>query len=147
MELTQQEKVEIKEAVEEIVSNPLNWEQKVVNYYNDLKAKRPLSAKVFLFILCTIFTILVNVTSNMITETIRDTKLKKQPTATSQTIITIEKNQTVYILNKAPYYYEIEFTNETTGKTVTGWLSKRTVKSQFPKNDKSDNDKDISAEY
>jgi len=37
-------------------------------------------------------------------------------------------DQSVTIINVAPYYYKISFTDDETGKTITGWISKRSTR-------------------
>ena len=126
--ITFEEKQEITEAITEIVEKPLNIQQNILKWFEKFKVKNPLITKIFIGILSIIFAIIVKTTADISGEVIKNTILKKEPTQTSQIVTNVNINQSVIIIYRVPYYYEISFNNEQTGETIRGWISKKSIK-------------------
>ncbi|MCQ1528307.1 hypothetical protein [Lutispora saccharofermentans] len=123
-----QEKEEIESAVIEIISEPFNWQQSIVSCFESFKSRNPLLSKLFIWVLSTIIAIIVGAASDILANVIKDANLKEAPTPTAPIITNLVINQSVYITNKAPYYFEVEFIDEQSGETIKGWISKRSLK-------------------
>gem|GEM_PF-5754849 len=126
--ITSQEKQEIVDAIIEILDEPINFQQSVTKWFENFKAKNPLVTKLFTGILSAIILIIIATVSNLSAEVIKNAVLREKPTQLSPIINHVYINQSVTIINQMPYYYEIPFTDEVTGETKTGWITKRSVR-------------------
>ncbi|MDR0930807.1 MAG: SH3 domain-containing protein [Clostridiales bacterium] len=115
---------EICDIINEAVENKPNWQQIIVAKIEELKKSKPVIACVLIFILLHIFSGAFNRIGEVWVDKLF---LKEEPNSKSQTLQIINKNQEVTILSDAPYYYEIEITEEQ-GTTTSGWASKRSIK-------------------
>ena len=126
--ITSQEKQEIVDAIIEILDEPINFQQSVTKWFENFKTKNPLVTKLFTGILSAIILIIIATVSNLSAEVIKNAVLREKPTQLSPIINHVYINQSVTIINQMPYYYEIPFTDEVTGETKTGWITKRSVR-------------------
>ena len=61
-------------------------------------------------------------------DVIRDVPLREEATANSTTIININRDATVIVVNKIPYWFEVEVGAEESGEIKRGWVSKQSAK-------------------
>lgn len=118
---------ELCEVIESIRPDKLNWQQRLMEAYEGFKEKNPVIAKVLLYLVITINTILIGVAIEQIGELIGGTKIKTEPTANAPIIRIVEKNTIVNIIGDVPYYYEIIIEDEATKEEIRGWISKRSI--------------------
>lgn len=122
--LTPQEEQRITEAINDVVSNPKNWQISIVTQINRFKETNPILAKLFILLIYICINLAIATSATVISNGI----IRKEPTATSKPITNIANNDIVHIINVMPYYYEVEYADQETGETMTGWISKRSVK-------------------
>ena len=122
--LVEEEKLELEQAVREIVAEPKNIQQKLKEIWEKFKDKNPVLAW-----LCAIIAVFIINQALLATATMmRNALVRESPSADAQIINNITINQTVVIVGDAPYYYEIEYEDEETEETNHGWVLKRLVK-------------------
>lgn len=126
--LSAQGTIEIENAILEIISEPSNWQQRTLKVFEEIKINNPLLSKVLIGILGVILAIIVGASSSFLADVVKDTWIKKEPTSSAQNITKLEIEQTVYVINDVPYYYEVEFTDGQSGETIKGWVSKRSLR-------------------
>lgn len=126
--LSSQEKMEIESAIIEIISEPKNWQQSIVKALDAFRGKNPLLSIILMRILSVILAIFLGAASIVLADVAKNTWLKEEPTSSSPIITRLELNQTVFVTNEVPYYFEVEFTDEESGETFKGWVSKRSLR-------------------
>ena len=125
-DISVEEYQELCEVIEDIVTDRLNWQQKLVQAYKRFKDKNPVIEGLFRYLMITIIGgILVNVISQEIGELKAGTKIKEAPTSNAPVVITVEKNIIVNIVGDEPYYYEIICEDKESKQEIRGWVSKR----------------------
>lgn len=117
-------------AVSEAVETQ-NWQVALWDKYLVFQKSNPIVARIILCIWTILLGLLINVASHYLLNTITKSAMKESPQAQSNTIIIIEQNQTVQVINSVPYYFEIEYTDPVTNKTYQGYISKRSVKQKM----------------
>lgn len=129
VDLTNDDKEQIANAVKEVISsNPNTWNQTATSKINSLSTMHPKIAKAVFWFLLFILQYFLSKSFDLIGETITKASVKERPAASSQVITVIENQQQIIILDNKPYYYQIKFTDEKTGDTYKGWISKRSIK-------------------
>lgn len=122
-----EEQTEVEEMVAEILNDsPQNWEHRLAGVIETAKSKHPIWMKILLFVLGALASYLIE----DFCDTIKDTVIREEPNTNAAVVINIQAEQVVFIVNDVPYYYEVEYVDETTGETYTGWISKRSVRSR-----------------
>ena len=125
--LTVTEKYEVSQAISLIIADPDNWEHALIRRLSSFRGHHPKLAKAIIAIIGIITAIVINVTSSVLYDTIKSTKLRTEPTQNAPVVIVIKAFQTVNIINSVSYYYEVEYTDPETGETYSGWVSKISV--------------------
>ena len=118
---------EVVETIIEIISQPDNWQKKLVAAINKYKDYNPALAWLFIKIITALCIITCNVAGNILAETNTHAQIRETPEANAQIIQNIETNTPVFVIGNVPYYYEIEFQNMETGEYLSGWITKRSV--------------------
>lgn len=139
--LSVNDKEEITNAVVEVFDEQLNFQQHFMKRFEIFKAKNPILARAFILLISLIFVSMINITG----EIIKDTVIRKEPLKTSPIVQNINITQKVTIINDAPYYYEVTISKDKNGETLHGWISKRSIRLQIQETDITfcDNDDDI----
>ena len=124
---SEEEQAEVKEMVAEILNDsPHNWEYGFAKMIETAKTKHPIWMAIILFVLGTLASYLIE----DIFDTIKNTVIREEPNTSAAVVINIQAEQVVLVVNDVPYYYEVEYVDETTGETYTGWISKRSVRAR-----------------
>jgi hypothetical protein len=126
--LTEEEKQAAAKTVREILSQPDNWEQRLVKSLTAAQERHPVFAKAIIWILSAVIAIVLNVSANYLYDTIKPVKLREEPSQDAPVITVVNASQTVSVINGTRYYFEIEYTDLQTGETYSGWISKRSIK-------------------
>lgn len=125
--LTDDVREEIDESVQEIVlsgGNQKNLEEKYVEWKN----RHPLFSELFLQLFCIIMSIIITSASNWIGGVLTNSSnVYEEPKASSNIVVNVNIDQSVTIVNEAPYYYKVVFTDDKTGKDVTGYVCKKNI--------------------
>ncbi len=125
--VTNDEVMEVSNDLKLIVSDRLNWQQKIANTLTKWKEKNPVIA----FLLNNIIIVIIVglITSYFYSAvTSKKSSVKVEPQYGSPIVCKIEINKDVTVISDVPYYYEIKFIDQSDGQTKTGWISKRSVK-------------------
>lgn len=134
--LTLEDKRAASRAVSEIIAEPENWERALVKTFKAMKDSHPVLFSAIIYLLASLLTIVYGAISNVLGDTVKPAILRETPSPSSQTIIIIAPAQQVTVLDKVPYYFEIEYTDPNNGETYIGWASKRSVlERETPQND------------
>lgn len=125
--LTEEEKQAAAKTVREILSQPDNWEQRLVKSLTSAQERHPVFAKAIIWILSAVIAIVLNVSANYLYDTIKPAKLREEPSQDAPVITVVNASQIVSVINGTRYYFEIEYTNSQTGETYSGWINKRSI--------------------
>lgn len=125
--LTEEEKQTAAKTVREILSQPDNWEQRLVKSLTVAQERHPVFAKAIIWILSAVIAIVLNVSANYLYDTIKPAKLREEPAQDALVITMVNASQIVSIINDTRYYFEIKYTDSQTGETYSGWISKRSI--------------------
>lgn len=126
-ELIDLEREEVVEAVQAVLSEPENWEQRLVKTLTAKKERHPVITWAIMFILKLLINIVIQCAVNNLCSTIKPTLLRSEPRQSAATVMVIDSKQMVNVIDDVRYYFEIEYTEQKTGETYTGWVSKRSV--------------------
>ena len=126
--LTEEEKQAAAKTVREILSQPDNWEQRLVKALAAAQECHPVFAKAIIWILSIVIAIVLNVSANYLYDTIKPAKLREEPSQDAPVITVVNASQIVNIINGTRYYFEIEYTDLVSGETYSGWISKRSIR-------------------
>lgn len=122
--------------VESILAADQNWEQRFMASIAAFQETHPVVAwileKVFLAILIGVIT---NMASTALGQAANQAKLYEEPLSSAQVVYHIEVNQAVVIIGEVPYYYEAEVKDPASGRVVSGYVSKRSIR--FPGENKT----------
>jgi len=127
--LSEDEQHTVADEIETIMSSKKNWEQRFMDSIDKFKETHPLIA----WILCNIFLtiligIIINLVSNTIGQALVPAKVYEEPTTSSPIIGHVEQEKTIIIVGDVPYYYEIEINSGAAEQTMTGYISKKSVR-------------------
>ncbi len=125
--LTEKEKQAAAKTVRETLSQPDNWEQRLVKSLTTAQERHPVFAKAIIWILSAVIAIVLNTSANYFYDTIKQAKLREEPAQDAPIITVVNASQIVSVLNDTRYYFEIEYTDSQTGETYSGWISKRSI--------------------
>lgn len=125
--LTEEEKQEASKTVSAILAQPDNWEQLLVKSLVAAQKRHSVFAKAIIWILSALIAIVLNVSANYLYDTIKTAKLREEPSQDAPVIAVVNVSQIVNVINDTRYYFEIEYMDSGTGKTYSGWISKRSV--------------------
>ncbi len=125
--LTKDEKLAAAKTVSEILSQPDNWEQRLVKSLVAAQERHPVFAKAIVWILSAVIAIVLNVSANYLYDTIKMAKLREEPSQNAPLITVVNASQTVNVINDTRYYFEIEYTDSDSGEIYSGWISKRSI--------------------
>lgn len=125
--LTEDVREEINESVQEIVlssGSQKNLEEKYVEWKN----RHPLFSELFLQLFYIIMGIIITSAANWIGGVLTNpSNVYEEPKASSNVVVNINIDQSVTIVNEAPYYYKVTFTDDKTGKDITGYVYKKNI--------------------
>lgn len=126
--LSEDEQKIVVSEVEDILLSGKNWEQCFAEQIKNFSQTHPVIAwvleKIFFAILIGIIT---NIAYSAIGQTLFPANVYEEPHASSQVVFHIEMNQNVIVVGDAPYYYEVEIHDESSGHRYTGYVSKRSI--------------------
>lgn len=125
--LTVEEKQAAAKTVREILSQPDNWEQRLVKSLTAAQERHPVFAKAIILILSAVIAIVLNVSANYLCDTIKPAKLREEPSQDAPVITVVNASQIVSVIDGTRYYFEIEYTDSQTGETYSGWISKCSI--------------------
>jgi len=126
--LAPDEKKEVLSIVDDIIAQPDNWQIRFMSWLATQKTNNPVIAKLVYFLLFAMFTILTAAAGTALA----DSWLRDAPNSSSDVVVIVPQNSAVIIIGDAPYYFEVEYTDEN-GEEHTGWMSKRSIKLQDAK--------------
>lgn len=129
--LSEEDKNEVSKAVNEIIAEPENWQQKFTNKLTAIKSKNPVIAAAIIIIIGFLLQYFMENAFDNIFSTTKPVKVREEPTSSSITINIVQPQQTVYVIGEATYYYEVEYINIETGKGQRGYVSKRSAHESF----------------
>ena len=115
-------------AVNEVLSQPDNWEQVLVQKLNTAKERHPVYAWLIVQLVVFIIQLMIAVLGGLLVETIKPAILRESPSQDAPIVINIDASQQITIINEVPYYYQAEYIETDTGEKHTGWISKRSTK-------------------
>ncbi len=119
----------IADELTQAVSNPENWQQRIIESARRFQETNPLVSWILQkFILVLLLGILAAVCATAIGNTIAEAKIRAKPSAASEVIYTLEASKDVLITDEAPYYYEVSINADEQGQQIVGYMSKRVVK-------------------
>lgn len=114
--------------VEDILLSGKNWEQCFAEQIKSFSQTHPVIAwvleKIFFAILIGIIT---NIAYSAIGQALFPANVYEEPHSSSQVVFHIQMNQNVIVVGDAPYYYEVEIHDESSGHCYTGYVSKRSI--------------------
>lgn len=128
-ELSTEDQQIIADEMTAILSPKQNWEQRLMDRVTKLKESHPVFATILYHMFFTVLIgIIVSLISMIIGQAITSTNVYVKPKTTSSVIYHLEPLQQVKIIGEQPYYFQIELTDDDTGDTLTGFVSKRSLK-------------------
>jgi len=128
-ELSTEDKSEIVEMTELIVTQPKNWQNVMMERIKKWSVDNPFLVWVF-HKLIILIPIVMSTLALYVTN--RDTPIRENPDSNAQIVTTVIEKQVVNIVNEVPYWFEVEFRNPNTGSIYNGWMSKRSIEQYEP---------------
>ena len=125
--LTEEEKQAATKTVREILSQPDNWEQRLVKSLAIAQKRHPVFTKAIIWILSAVIAIVLNVSANYLYDTIKPAKLREEPSQDAPVITMVNVSQIVNVIDDTRYYFKIEYTDPESGEAYSGWISKRSI--------------------
>lgn len=125
-ELSPEDTQAMADDVNEIFSDPQNWEQKLQIKAIAWQQKHPVLAFVFISIILP-FIISCFSPCNP-AKAVKSAPVYEEPTSSSKIIVRVTPEQEIIVIGDAPYYFEIETSDLKNGKKYVGYIYKAVVK-------------------
>ena len=114
--------------VEEILHSGKNWDQRFAERMKILSQTHPSIVWVLVYVfLPFLISIIANIASSAIGQALSPANIYEEPHSSSQVVYHIELKERVVVIGDAPYYYEVEIHDESSGNCYTGYVSKRSI--------------------
>lgn len=109
------------------LSDKQNWQQRLMVACEKYKGTNPVVVWIIEKVILVIAVgIIVGISVNAITS--KSSSIREAPDTSSPILYEISEAQEIKITGDIPYYYAIEYENTVTQEVITGYISKRSVK-------------------
>ena len=126
--LTEKEAEQLSAELSEAAEDPQNWQQRMMDEIQSLKARNPIVAGLVQLIVTTVISQLIWQSLCWGAATLRDSMLREEPTSKAAVVCQVKQGETFTVIGDAPYYYLVEVTNPDTDECLSGYISKRSVR-------------------
>lgn len=128
-ELSAEDKQLLADEVSAALAPQKNWERRLKDRMAKFQENHPVLAPLLFGIILNLLTDAICLLfSTAIGQVCTPAKVYEKPQTTSQVVYHLEPLQEVKIIGEQPYYFQIELTDNDTGDTLIGFVSKRSLK-------------------